>query len=262
MMIYRGTNCVRLGLFFLLTFSGLVLSGYGAAQNYKITHCYQGCPEGASDSNHLVIRPIYTLSYNTNRKSADWVAYKVSVASIGIASSLPRLPRVDSFVPDTLTGNDFLRAEIVGMVRSQYVPIVDFAGTPYWNEVNYLTNSVAQTKGLAQGAWNGLDWAVRNLVNREGEAYVLTGPIFKTEPTVSYLLTDTPHRVPDAFFKIIITARGLGAAFMLEQDSPIYLHHCEQRTSIDDIEQATGLRLFPERTLTIANSVFQLLGCY
>ncbi|MAM48441.1 MAG: hypothetical protein CMP90_05785, partial [Gammaproteobacteria bacterium] len=229
-MIYRGTNCVRLGLFFLLTFSGLVLSGYGAAQSYKITHCYQGCPEGTSDSNHLVIRPIYTLSYNTNRKSADWVAYKVSVASIGIASSLPRLPRIDSFVPDTLTGNDFLRAEIVGMVRSQYVPIVDFAGTPYWNEVNYLTNSVAQTKGLAQGAWNGLDWAVRNLVNREGEAYVLTGPIFKTEPTVSNLPADAPHRVPDAFFKIIIT-RGLGAAFMLEQDSPIYLHHCEQRTS-------------------------------
>ncbi len=262
MVIWKEANNIGLRLFFLLACSGLVLPGLGAAQTYKITHCYQGCPQGTSAMNHLIIRPIYALSYNTERKSADWVAYKVSAGSIGIASSLSRRPRSDSFVSDTLTENDFLNAETVGLLRSHYVPIIDFAGTPYWDEVNYLTNSVARTRGLSLGAWNGLDWAIRNLVNREGEVYVLAGPIFKAEPTMPYLLTDKQHRVPDAFFKIIVTAAGARAAFVLEQDSPVHVHHCDLSVSVTDIELATGLRFFPDRTPVIADPAFELLGCY
>ena len=59
-------------------------------------------------------------------------------------------------------------------------------GTPFWRDVNYLTNSVARTASLSQGAWYGLDWSIRNYVNRQGEVYVVTGPIFDAEDEESF----------------------------------------------------------------------------
>ena len=71
----------------LLSFLCLLVVNLSFAQSYKIGHCYKGCPQGTSEENHLIIRSIYALSYNTLTKSADWVSYKVSADSIGIASS-------------------------------------------------------------------------------------------------------------------------------------------------------------------------------
>lgn len=239
----------------------LLVGSESLAQNYKIGHCYQGCPIGGSSENHLIIRPIYALSYNTETKSADWVSYKVSANSIGIASSLSRIAILDQYVSDTLKVADFFDSESVGLVRSQYVPLVDFAGTPYWNEVNFLTNTVARTSSLSQGAWYGLDWSIRNLVNRSGEIYVITGPIFDREPTTESLLTDNPHRVPDRFFKIIINSKGTGAAFIMKQSAPIHLHHCEMQASIEEIEELIQFDLFPLQDNQIEESGYSDLGC-
>jgi len=239
----------------------LLLSPVSLAQNYKIGHCYQGCPLGGSSENHLIIRPIYALSYNTDTKSADWVSYKVSTNSIGIASSLSRIPVLDEYVTDTLREDDFLGSESLGLVRSQYVPLLDFAGTPYWNEVNYLTNTVARTSSLSQGAWYGLDWSIRNLVNRSGEVYVVTGPIFDLNSKRQNLFTENPHRVPDKFFKVIIDSEGKGAAFILDQSAPIHLHHCEMQASIEEIEKLTQLDLFPLENKGIEESGYSGLGC-
>ena len=151
---------------FLVTFVSVLFNAAAVAQNYKIAHCYRGCPLGGSSENHLIIRPIYALSFNTTTKSADWVSYTVSPESIGIASSLSRAPIADEYVSETLKQEDFFNSEIQGLIRAQYVPLVDFAGSPYWNEVNYLTNTVARTSSLSQGAWYGLDWSIRNYVNR------------------------------------------------------------------------------------------------
>ena len=239
----------------------LTLHNIACAQAYKIGHCYNGCPEGADDSNHLIVRPIYALSYNTTTKSADWVAYKVSGSSIGIASSLSRDAVQDNYVKDTLTAEDFLDSERVDLIRSQYVSLIDFAGTPFWGDVNYLTNSVARTLSLSQGAWYGLDWSIRNLVNRQDEVYVVTGPIFDIEENSLLLLTDTPHRVPDRFFKVIVNNLGHTAAFILAQSAAVHVHHCEMIATIDEIEGLTGLDLFPSLNLKSGDSVYSGLGC-
>ena len=246
---------------FLITLISVQFNSAALAQNYKIAHCYRGCPLGGSSENHLIIRPIYALSFNTKTKSADWVSYTVSPESIGIASSLSRTPIADEYVSETLKQEDFFNSEIQGLIRAQYVPLVDFAGSPYWNEVNYLTNSVARTSSLSQGAWYGLDWSIRNYVNRRDEVYVITGPIFEEGSNLTLLRTNNPHRVPDAFFKIVITEEGKGAAFLMKQESPVYRHHCEMRSSIKEIENLTGLDLFPGMVEVIEESAFIELGC-
>lgn len=232
------------------------------AQEYRVTHCLMGCPQGVAEGNHLVLRPIYALSYNTQTKSADWVAYRVTSQTVGIASSLSRRPVADNYVGDTLTDADFSTAEELGMVLAQYAPLVSFAGTPYWNDVNYLTNAVARSSNLSRGAWNGLDWAVRNLVNRESEVYVITGPIYEPETEAVTLPVDTSHRIPDGFYKIIVTAAGEMAAFRFEQDTSVGIHHCNLRSTIENLEMETGLEFFPDRNRPLTDSLYSSLGCF
>lgn len=240
----------------------LLVLPFSQAADYRIGLCYRGCPVGANPDNPLILRPIYALSFNLDYKSADWVAYKVSAGTIGIASSLARTVVADNFVPDTLDNDDFMELDGTGLVRSLYVPMVNFAGTPYWQDVNFTTNIVARSSALNQGAWYGLEWAIRNLVNREDLVYVVTGPIYRATPVAPQLLTSKPHRVPDGFFKIVVTEGGQVSAFIFDQEVPVYVHHCDLRSSIEEIEAATGLRFFPEADRTDFTVLDSSLGCF
>ena len=233
----------------------------GLAQQYRIQHCYLGCTVGADTSNQLLLRSIYALSYNTQFKTAQWVAYQVHPGAIGIASSLSREPMQDDWVSETLAAEDFLAAGDSAYLRAQYVPLVSFAATPYWQEVNYMTNAVARTQSLSQGAWYGLDWAIRNLVNREGSVYVVTGPVFYPDAEPRYLETPKSHRVPDAFFKLVVTDRNSAAAFLFPQDTPVHVHHCDLTSSLSEIEELTGLDLIPENRADLQMDLQLLLGC-
>lgn len=238
----------------------LAISSSLKAQNIVIGHCLSGCPRGADSSNDVVIRPIYTVSYNSHTKSADWVAYTVSTESIGIASSLSREIRKDEFVEDTLLRSDFAQNSEFEFVR--YVPLVDFAGTPFWQDANYLTNFVPRTSNLSQGAWYGLNWAVRNAVNRLGEVYIIAGPIYYESPTVELLDTEKEHRVPDAFFKIILTKSGGLSAFLFDQNTPVHVHHCNLESDLERIESLTGLEMLPQERLQNFESIRSSLGCF
>lgn len=240
----------------------LVLLPQLEAAELRIAQCLHGCPAGSAAENHLILRPIYALSFNTHTKVADWAAYRVTSETIGIASSLSRDAVVDNFVEETLSAADFNNAEELGLTRAQLVPLVNFAGTPYWRDVNYMTNAVARSRNLSQGAWYGLEWSIRNLVNRESEVYVLTGPIYREESVVASLETQAQHRVPDAFFKIVVSADERLTAFIFDQDLPVHVHHCDNRASVDEIERATGLEFFPESPRLGAGSLDTGLGCF
>ena len=90
---------------------------------------------------------------------------------------------------------------------------------------------------------------------------MITGPIFDVEDTSLALLTDTPHRVPDRFFKVIVNNLGQSAAFILAQSAAVHVHHCEMIASIDEIENLTGLDLFPRLHPKPGDSVRSGLGC-
>lgn len=238
-----------------------MLSGVAQGQDYRVVHCPWGCPDGAGEGNHLILRPIYALSYNPRTKSADWAAYRVTAGSMGIASSLSRQPLADEYVTETLEPGDFVSASTLELSRGQYVPLVNFAATPYWQDVNYLTNAVARSNSLSQGAWYGLEWAIRNLVNRQQALYVLTGPIYDEQGADLRLATDKIHRVPDGFFKIVVTPNGESAVFRFTQDTSVGVHHCDLQSSLEEIEALTGLTLFPERGQTLNATLAGDLGC-
>jgi endonuclease G len=246
----------------ILSFIILVqISAAARSVEYRIEHCLSGCPVGSNSDSQLVLRPIYALAYNTEYKVADWVAYKVSAGTIGIASNLSRLPVTDNFISKTLEVSDFEGADEQGLVLSRFVPLVNFAGTPYWTDVNFLTNIVARSSNLNQGAWYGLEWAIRNLANRGTEVFIMTGPIYRNDGGELKLISAKRHKVPDAFFKIVMTNRNRGAAFILEQDTPVHVHHCDLIAEIAEVEIATGLDFFPNNQGAIIQSLDTNLGC-
>jgi endonuclease G len=246
----------------MAVWAGLLAALPVQAQNLRIVHCLYGCPEGAPAANQLLLRPIYALSYNSQHKSADWVAYRVTAETVGIASSLSRQARADDYVEQTLDSSDFSSAAELNMVQAHYAPLVNFAGTPYWDDVNYLSNAVARSASLSQGAWYGLNWAVRNLVNREAEVYVLTGPLYEQDQPGIRLAIDKPHRIPDGFYKLVVTPAGEAAGFRFSQDTSAGIHHCNLRASIAELEAATGLDFFPGRNRPLTETLYSSLGCF
>jgi len=256
----RVAHCfwLQLTLLSLLFFNPLARAW---AQDYQVVHCLLGCPEGVDPDNQLILRSSYALSYNERRKSADWVAYRVIADAVGIASGLSREPLPDAFELDTLQAEDFSARSEPGLIRAYYAPLLNFAATPYWYEVNYLSNAVARSESLNRGAWFGLEWAVRNLVNRRPELFIVTGPVYRERSDQQQLRTEKLHSVPDAFFKVVLTAGGEAAAFVLPQEVSVGVHHCELRSHVAEIEKLTGLVLFPERDLPLQESLAPSLGC-
>ena len=230
------------------------------SQIYRFGHCLFGCPEGLS-GNQTLVRSAYTLLYDENRKSAVWVAYEVTAASLGIASSLSRDLIEDGWVSKALNAADLAALAEQDYVRSQHVPLVSFAGTPYWSEVNFASNATVRSRSLNQGAWYGLDWSLRNLVNREAAVYVYTGAIFDSEAEPKLLTGGNGYRIPDRFFKIVLTEDGRAAAFLFPQETAVHVHHCDLRADIEEIEALSGLTFFPAATVNVELSLYPMLGC-
>ena len=102
-----------------------------------------------------------------------------------------------------------------------------------------LSNVVPQTPELNEGIWTGVEMAVRGLARREGELYVVTGPVFSApRKTIGW------HRisVPWATWKAVYDPAedAAGAYFCLNNTRPT----CTI-ISIGALTQATGVDPFP-----------------
>ena len=78
-----------------------------AAGLSHIDNCEVGCPTGGSDQ--TLVREAYTLNNNSHRKFANWVAYKITKASLASRRSRswkrdPDLPATDTLAPAAYKG--------------------------------------------------------------------------------------------------------------------------------------------------------------
>lgn len=193
----------------------------------------------------LLCREGYVLSYNTARKTADWVAYHLTREEMR-----GNIPRTNDFRPDPDLAPD-QQAEVKdyshsGYARGQLVP----AASMRWNtramSESFLLSSVApQAKEMSSGIWKFLEQKVRDWVNSRGELYVVTGCIYGT----SNPKTIGPNHVavPTAFYKVVFDPIRVDAiAFIIpnrkeeSSDLPKFI------TSVSKVEQETGLDFLSE----------------
>lgn len=222
------------------------IPGEAGSLDAELGHCPLECPVGASATNDLVQREIYTLSSNPERKFADWVAYRVTRETIG--PTRPRSWRADPLLDParTLEPEDYAGAHAALQVdRGHQAPLASFTGTPHWRDTNMLSNITPQRTALNQGRWERLESAERDLARDSSveAVFVVTGPLYERQMP-SLPGADEPHRVPSGYWKVVMIEPGdtiRVAAFLFDQDTPRPGSFCGHLVTVDEVERRSGL---------------------
>lgn len=251
----------------LLLFS----SAGAAAQDPEVHtfHCLHSCPVGASETNDLVVREIYTLSSNDRTKFADWVAYRVTSDTVGPSGS--RRWQADPWLaePETLEPSDYDGApDALGIDRGHQAPLAALSGTGSAGDTNILSNITPQRAALNQASWQHLEAQERRFVERARPTdpvkilYVLTGPLYE-RPMPPMPMPGGPerHRVPSGYWKVLATEDGRMAAFIFDQDTPRSSNYCVHQATLEDVEIRADLTLFARLGARSFQPLAPALGC-
>jgi endonuclease G len=226
-------------------------------------HCLHGCPIGASETNDLVVREIYTLSSNDLTKFADWVAYRVTKETIGPSGGRDWAPDPWLAAGETLEEADYKDAPVpLKIDRGHQAPLASFSGTPHAADTNILSNITPQKAELNQGSWVRLENAERTLAATK-TVYVLTGPLYERQ-IATLPKADELHRIPSGYWKVVAVLEGSAtrlSAFIFEQETPRAADLCTMRKPLAEIEMRALLRLFPRVESRNFGSLDPDLGC-
>ncbi|MGR3220050.1 MAG: DNA/RNA non-specific endonuclease [Candidatus Anammoxibacter sp.] len=216
-------------------------------------HCLYGCPSGTPVTNNLIVRDIYALSSNDTTKFADWVAYRLDIATVFGDAKTKRNWKADPLLEEdeTLEPPDYKNANAVLKTdRGHQAPLGSFKGTESWNKTNYLSNITPQKSNLNQGAWKRLEKKVRDIVGKGNIVYVMTGTLYEND-ILELPNVDEPCKVPSGYWKIVIvnnkhTDLLKAASFIFSQDTPRSDKVFDHLTTINEIEKRSGLDFLRE----------------
>ena len=169
-----------------------------------------------------------------------WSAEHPTLESLHAARTQPR---VNLFHPEAaLPPED--RAELEDYARSGYdrghmTPSGDMPDAHAQEQSFSLANVVPQAPMLNRGVWERIESALRRRAEREGELYVVTGPVFEGADLQAL---HGRVLVPSATFKAIYDpAAGAAGAYVCTNTD-----HPECRTvSVAELAQLAGIDPFP-----------------
>lgn len=255
------------------------------AQNVAIGHCKGACPSYSSSLSaaraNVVIHNLYAAGLNGDTGIADWVAYRLTKEAIGVASLLPRFWQPDELV--RLSGIDELaEAEALGFSlaeissggspygglseppsnveeRARLAPMTSFANTPYWRELNNLSNMVSMPTPLRRGPWLQLEQTLNQIVGEESSLGVISGPLYLISEPLSTTI-NSANLNPAAYFKVVVADSGI-AAFVFTEGLSQSDRFCEYQADLRQIELMSSLNLFPKNRPARSIKLLRALGC-
>jgi len=232
-----------------------------AANAAASPHCLFGCPLATSQDDQIIRRHLYTLANNPHTKFADWVAYVVRVEYQGEEESRNWHVDPDIAPNDTLELQDYRGApRSLSIDRGHQAPLASFTGSDYWPETNYLSNITPQDSNLNRGRWARLEDAERELAEtQDAPIYVLTGPLYEHEMR-ALPNADEAHRVPSGYWKVVALPDGRVVAFIFA-NAPGRGRYCAFIRPLAEVEQRSGLDLFPERAPSSLDGLAPEIGC-
>ena len=193
----------------------------------------------------LVSHTGYTLSYRSDWKQPEWVAYELTAEEA--EGNFPRRGsfRKDPDVPGGSASPEDYRG--TGYDRGHLCP----AGDQRWSveamrDSFYMSNMSPQAPGFNRGIWSELEEAVRDFARENGRIAVVTGPVL-TEPPLE-ITGPGVLPVPQRFYKVILDftlpeRKALG--FILPNEKSGESLSCFA-VPVDLVEEITGLDFFPD----------------
>lgn len=254
------------------------------SQDIVVTHCDGACPQYessmAATRANVVIHHVYAAGLNGDTGLADWVSYRLTKDAVGVASLLPRVWQPDrllefSGVEDVLeiTSSELRLAEIavsnnpyagLGDLPEQeeesarLAPMTSFANTPYWSDLNNLSNMVPMPRALRLGPWLHLEQRLNELVMRKEELQVISGPLF----LISNLSTTPTSTViePAAYFKIVAQQNSY-IAFVFPKELGQFDSYCGHVVDLEQLQEMVSIDFFPDRTVQQSDELVADLNC-
>jgi endonuclease G len=163
-------------------FSATFTVATGAAPSYPAdVHLTFGNPNGATadvnnPNNYLMVKPEFTLSYNRDRGTPNWVSWHLADEWIG------SLVRVDTFRADPAVPADWYRVTHVdyaasGFDRGHMTPNADRdpeTSSPINQATFLMSNMIPQAPDNNQGPWANMENYLRTLLPAN-ELYIVSG---------------------------------------------------------------------------------------
>ncbi|MGL5785693.1 MAG: DNA/RNA non-specific endonuclease [Bacteroidales bacterium] len=202
-------------------------------------------PEPTLDgySEQIISRKGYTVSYNSDYRNPNWVAYVLERDEL----NAPKIKRSDKFVKDPAVnlsqgGNEDYRRS--GYDRGHLAPAADMSWSQKtMSESFYFSNMSPQKPAFNRGIWKELEEQVRKWADRESLLLVATGPVLEKD-----LKRIGPNQVaiPKYFYKVIIDPvgsekKGIGFVISNEAGNKSLQSYA---VTIDSVERLTGINFF------------------
>jgi len=199
-----------------------------------------------SSSGEIVVHKGFALSYDEAHEQAEWTAHELTRENLNKEWN----QRVDNFLPDnavrtgSATPNDYRGS---GYDRGHLVPAADMAWDATAMEETFLLSNISPQSGnFNKGIWRELEELTRTWAKKFGHLYVITGPVLSVEPKGS--IGENEVSIPVAYYKVLLDYKSSspkGIAFVIPNEvsyEPLF-DYC---TSIDEVEDLTGLEFFPD----------------
>lgn len=197
-----------------------------------------------SHSGELLCRRGYLLSHDAEKKTPVWVAERMTRERL-----LAKLKRKNNFRPDFDLPKGS-RAELSdykgsGYDRGHMAPAADMSWDDQaMSESFYLSNMVPQAgEGMNRGIWAKLEGKVRTWVQKRGELFIYSGPIYP----VSGVKTIGRNRVavPEALYKVILDPNRREAIAVIMPNEPLKTEDMPKYlVPVREVEKQTGLDFF------------------
>lgn len=209
----------------------------------------------AYTSSELVIRHFaYTVSYNQQTLTPNWVAYELTSAEV--AGTLKRSNdfQEDPSVRGRQATLDDYRGS--GWDRGHMAPAADMKwSAKAMTECFYLTNMCPQNRDFNAGSWETTEKMARRIANTYGNVYVVCGPIYTKNQFGA--IGRNKVKIPDAFFKaFLIEVNGSYAAIaFVMRNIPEHQDLKASSMTVNDLEKLIGRNLFPKLPDSVEDDV-------
>ena len=205
----------------------------------------------------------YTVSYNPDLCIPNWVAWELNAEKLVERESRnskfvsnPKLPEDMAVTTKEYTGSGWDRGHMCPAGDNKY----------HWRAMNesfYMTNICPQNHNLNRGDWKELEEACRRWAEVE-PVYIVCGPINYRTPKYGHIGKAFKIRVPDAFFKVVLTGmqsgkpRAIGFIYKNEAGNN---KRGKYVNSVDEVERITNMDFFaslPDKIESKIESTYNL----
>ncbi|MDE5663876.1 MAG: DNA/RNA non-specific endonuclease, partial [Muribaculaceae bacterium] len=214
----------------------------GPARHYADLHLARRTGDPASARTIRRDYEGFTLAYNPENLTADWVGWELLASETDGQYSRSNKFWTDTTIPNSPTTDDYRNS---GYDRGHLCPAADQKWSEKaMNDCFVMTNMTPQLHALNNGAWKTLEQKERLWAQRDSVLVIVAGPIYADTDTKR--IGENGVRVPSSFYKVLLAPyldepRAIGFVYP-NMTAPGNM--ADYSMSVDEVERLTGLDFF------------------